>query len=125
MTLYRRESGPVQILELVGRLTGAEAAVLVEDALITFARDSTRTLIVDLARVHRVDEQGAAALVNGHRSIRRRGGELRLAGMTRDLGERAVLTTLATSFNVFDSVDEAIDGAISVASAFRRTPKAV
>jgi anti-anti-sigma factor len=114
VTISTRQAGNVVVLDLMGCLTGAAAAGEVEAALRALGRAGTRTLVVNLARVPSIDMTGLAALVDGHREVRAGGGELRLAGFSRGVGDLAIVTRLATMCNVFDSVEQAIEGAIPV-----------
>ena len=113
MRICRRQCGNVVVLELIGRLTGPKAGGSIGAELSTLGRAGARTVVVNLARVPSIDLTGLAALVDGHREVRNAGGELRLAGVTREIGDLVIITRLATTFNVFHTVEEAIDGAIA------------
>jgi anti-sigma B factor antagonist len=115
--ICRRQCGHVVVLELIGRLTGTKASGSIGTELRTLGRAGARTVVVNLARVRSIDLTGLAALVDGHRDVRNAGGELRLAGVTREIGDLVIITRLATMFNVFPTVDEAIDGAIAASPA--------
>jgi anti-anti-sigma factor len=115
--ICRRQCGNVVVLELMGRLTGTKASDSIGTELRTLGRAGARTVVVNLARMPSIDLTGLAALVDGHREIRGAGGELRLAGVTREIGDLVIITRLATTFNVFRTVDEAIDGAIAASPA--------
>lgn len=117
MRICRRQCGHVVVLELIGRLTGTKASGSIGTELSTLGRAGARTVVVNLARVSSIDLTGLAALVDGHREVRNAGGELRLAGVTREIGDLVIITRLATMFNVFHTVDEAIDGAIASSPA--------
>jgi anti-anti-sigma factor len=110
------------VLELIGRLTGLKAGGAIGAELRTLGRAGARTVVVNLARVPSIDLTGLAALVDGHREVRDAGGELRLAGVTRQIGDLVIITRLATKFNVFQTVDEAIDGAIAASPRPRYSP---
>ena len=114
MKIRSRQQGHVVVLDLHGRLAGAEAAAELEQALRALGRAGTRTLVVNLEEVRSIDFAGLSALVDGRQEIRAAGGELRLAGLTRQLGELVIITRLATMFNVYDSVDQAVEGAIAL-----------
>lgn len=114
MEIKTRQDGHVAVLDLVGRLTGGHAASEVEEAVRALARAGTRTLIVNLAHVPSIDLDGLTALADGYRELRAAGIELRLAGFSRRIGDDEVVTRLATMCNVFESVEQAIEGAIAV-----------
>jgi anti-sigma B factor antagonist len=110
-----RQAGHVVILDLLGRLAGEGAAEL-EQVLRALGRAGTRTLIVNLARLRSIDFAGLGALADGRHEFAAAGGELRLAGVTRHLGDLVIITRLATMFNLYDSVEQALEGAIPTAA---------
>jgi anti-anti-sigma factor len=112
MKITTRQDGTVVVLELLGRLTGADAGRQLEDSLRLLGRIGTRTTVVNMEHVQEIDLEGLAALVSGYRELRAAGGEVRLAGVTANIGDMVVITRLVTTFSAFDSVRQAIDGAI-------------
>jgi anti-anti-sigma factor len=105
------------VLHLIGALAGAEAAVAIAGALDEVARAGTRTLVLNFARVRAIDDAGLAGLLEAHTAVRATGAEVRLSGVSRRIGPPAVLAKLASTFKLFDSVDQAILGPISSASS--------
>jgi anti-sigma B factor antagonist len=95
------------VLELVGSLAGHKATTLFADA-IEQAAQADSVVIVDLGRVSSIDLQGIGSLLRAHTVIRRLGGILRLARLTRRIFDLIVITRLVTVFDIFDSVDEAV-----------------
>jgi anti-sigma B factor antagonist len=118
--ISKRQDGQVVVLDLAGRLVGRGAASLVEEALRALGRAGTHTLVVNLRGVNSIDSAGLAGLVEGHREVRAGGGELRLAGVTRKIGDLVMITRLATLFNLFESVAQAIEGPIATHPTPRR-----
>jgi anti-anti-sigma factor len=114
------EVGDVAVLEVTGKLTGAEAKRL-EEAIVALGRAGRRTLVVNVERVRIIDYAGLEALTGGQQELRLAGSELRLVGLTRDIGDTAIVTRLAAMFNVFDSVPEAVAGAIPDVAATEDT----
>jgi anti-anti-sigma factor len=112
VNICKCQDGQAVILHLTGRLTGRGAASMLEDELRALGRAGTRTLVVNLRGIKSMDPAGLAALVDGQSEVRAAGGELRLAGVTRKIGDLALITRLATKFNLFESVEQAVEGAI-------------
>jgi anti-anti-sigma factor len=117
-----RQQGHTVILDLVGRLVGGEAAAELEQALRALAHAGTRTLIVNCDGLRSIDFAGLAALVDGRREVGAAGGELRLAGLSRHGGDLVIITRLATTFNVYDSVEAAVEGPIAAIASTSPTP---
>ena len=112
MRITTRQDGTIVIVEPVGNLTGADAVRQVEDSLRLLGRIGTRTTIVNLEHVKVIDLEGLAALIDGYRDVRAAGGEVRLAGVTAQIGDMVVVTRLVTTFSTFESVEAALDGPI-------------
>jgi anti-anti-sigma factor len=112
MKITTRQDGTVVVVEPIGKLVGADASRQLEHSLRLLGRIGTRTAVVNLEQVEAIDLEGLAALVGGSREVRAAGGEVRLAGVTANIGDMVVLTRLVTTFSTFDSVKQAIDGAI-------------
>jgi anti-anti-sigma factor len=113
MKISTRQDGSVVVLDLVGRLTGRDAASQVEEAVRTLGRGRTRTVIVNLACVPSIDLDGLTAVADGYSELRTAGIELRLAGFNRRIADIEIVTRLATMCNVFESVEQALEGAIA------------
>jgi anti-sigma B factor antagonist len=121
MRISERQIGNVVVVDLVGSLVGPNPAGAVENAIRRHGRTGTRTVVVNLARVRSMDLTGLSALVDGYRTLREAGGEVRLAALTQRIHDLVVITRLVTVFDTFDSVEQAVQGAIP-ASAPVATP---
>jgi anti-sigma B factor antagonist len=112
MTINERRIGDVVVLDFVGPLSGWQAAGVVEDTVRRHGREGVHTVVANLAQVPTVDCGGLGALVDAYKAMRESGGEMRLAGVTRRIHDLLVITRLLTVFDTFDSVEQAIEGAI-------------
>ncbi|HEV3279142.1 MAG TPA: STAS domain-containing protein [Terriglobia bacterium] len=97
----------VLVLEARGRIMlGPETEVL--RRRIKSAAESGHTRIVlDLAGVDYIDSAGLGTLVGGAASVRKAGGELKLANLTSRVRDLIQITRLSTLFEVHDSLDKA------------------
>ena len=96
----------VLILEARGRITlGPETESLRHR--IKSAGDSHKCIVLDLAGVDYIDSAGLGTLVAGAASVRRAGGELKLANLTARVRDLMQITRLSTLFEVYDSLDRA------------------
>lgn len=104
-TVKERRTGPVVILELVGRLTFGDATDALDGALKKLIAGGERALLLDCAGIPVVDSQGIKSLVSGVTSLEKRGGKLKLLKITPRVREVLDMTRLLTVIETFD--DEA------------------
>ena len=65
-------------------------------------------VVLDMSRVAFIDSSGVGALVELHRLLKRRGGELRLAGMTHPVATVFELARLYRFIKAYDTVEQAV-----------------
>jgi len=68
-----------------------------------------KELIVDLKDVRFIDSSGLGVLVSGFKNASTRQGSLRLAGLQTQVKSMFELTRLHRVFDIFQTVDEALD----------------
>ena len=68
-----------------------------------------KEIIVDLKDVRFIDSSGLGVLVSGFKNASTRQGSLRLAGLQTQVKSMFELTRLHRVFDIFQTVDEAID----------------
>ena len=107
LNLSTRFVGNVYLIQCKGRIIlGAEVKAL-EVALDEGAREFSR-LVVELSEVSRLDSIGLGLLVRFAERMRRRGGDLRLAGSPQFLTDLLKLTRVSTSLASYATEEEAI-----------------
>lgn len=122
MTINRRLSGGVAILDVRGRMVieVLEDRVLVERVRRLLAEGQTRILL-NLEGVSYVDTMGLCNIVEAFVATERQGGALKLVRVPRHLRELLVVTRLETILEAFDSEAEAV---ASVGAQERWEPRA-
>ena len=88
-------------------LLAGGAAEAFELQLRQLVRTGHKNLVVDLAGVTAIDSAGIRALVRGHTSAQRAGGNLRLAAAGPAVRKVLEISHLASIFESYDSVDAA------------------
>jgi anti-anti-sigma factor len=88
-------------------LLAGGAAEAFEQQLRTLVRTGHKNLVVDLGGVTAIDSAGIRALVRGHTSAQRAGGNLRLAAARPAVSKVLELSHLANIFESYASVDAA------------------
>ena len=74
------------------------------------SRGKTPRIVVDLSQVGFMDSSGIATLVQSLKEVRPKGGEVRLAGVGRNVLRVLELSNLTSLFPVHSSVEEALGG---------------
>src|SRR5690349_965594 len=88
-------------------LLAGGAAEAFELQLRTLVRTGHKNLVIDLSALTAIDSAGIRALVRGHTSAERAGGNLRLAAARRAVSTVLEVWQLANIFESYESVDAA------------------
>jgi anti-sigma B factor antagonist len=106
------------ILELAGRLVlgqesmdfrGKIKEVLEKSDWIKEKWGWNTRLVLDLGKLGFVDSAGLGALVAARTSVASRGAGIKLANLTKKLRDALIITKLATVFDLYDSVEAAVN----------------
>jgi anti-sigma B factor antagonist len=87
---------------------GPDAVSLNEELHALIDADKTN-IIVDLSKVKFMNSSGLGMLIGGLTTMRKAGGDLRIANATDKIESLLVVTKLITVFKHFRSVDDAVD----------------
>jgi anti-sigma B factor antagonist len=99
--------GDVLVLDARGRITLGHETEVLRQELKDVVDAGHKRIILNLAGVDYVDSAGLGALVAGASSIRRAGGDLKLANLTDRIRGLMQITRLSTLFEVHDSLEKA------------------
>ena len=102
--------GDVTVLHLNGRLVLEDGDSVFREAVNDIVAENRINLVVNLADVTAIDSAGIGVLVGRFLSVRRRGGDMKLANLTARSHRVMTITQLLNVFDCFDSVDEAVAG---------------
>jgi anti-sigma B factor antagonist len=108
LQLDQREKEGIRILDLQGPLTIGDSETILRNAIAVLAEERIVNIILNLADVKEIDDDGLGALVFSHARIVRSGGGLKLLNLPQDLSVM-VLTKLDTVFEVFTDEQDAIN----------------
>jgi anti-sigma B factor antagonist len=103
----REVSGARAVLAVEGRLnatTAPEARARIQELV----GQGRAEIVVDLSQVGFLDSSGLSALVSGLKAARERGGTLKLAGLSEQVGRIFKLTMLDRVFELYPSVEAAL-----------------
>ncbi len=102
--------GDVTVLHLNGRLVLEDGDSVFREAVNDIVAENRINLVVNLADVTAIDSAGIGVLVGRFLSVRRRGGDMKLANLTARSHRVMTITQLLNVFDCFDSVEEAVAG---------------
>ncbi|MCB0210146.1 MAG: STAS domain-containing protein [Anaerolineae bacterium] len=104
--------GKVTVLEISGRFDAYEVKP-VKEWLNETTNISAPNILINLSHVNFIDSTGLAALVQGMKNCRQRGGNLRLYGLQQPVRIIFELTRLDKAFEIFGQEDEAINAFVN------------
>ena len=108
LQLSQREKEGIYILDLDGSLTIGDSEMILRTTIVALAEAGVLNIILNLAGVTKIDEDGLSALVFCYARIIRSGGALRLLRIRPDLS-LMILTKLDTVFEVFTDEQDAVN----------------
>jgi anti-sigma B factor antagonist len=97
------------VIEFKGNVMGGPDAVSLNEQLHELIDAGKTNVVVDLAKVKFMNSSGLGMLIGGLTTIRKAGGDLRLANATDKIQSLLMVTKLITVFKNFDSVDKAVE----------------
>lgn len=104
------------VFEVKGRFLGSVDGQSFKERLADVISKGKSQVVVDLSKADFMDSSGIGILIGGLTSVRRSGGDMRLAGMTKRIRNLFLITKLLGS--VFDDY-ETVEAAVS---SFRANP---
>jgi anti-sigma B factor antagonist len=79
-------------------------------------------IVLDLGSLGFVDSAGLGALISARTTIASRGAEIKLANLTKKMRDALAITKLATVFDLYDSVEAAVNSYPPAEPAAGATP---
>ncbi len=95
------------VVDCFGRLVFGEESASLRDTLKALIKSNSR-IILDLGGVTYIDSGGLGTLVAIYTTAHNAGGTIKLANLTRRVGDLLQITKLATVFEVYDSEEKAV-----------------
>lgn len=108
MKLSHREENGIMVIEPKGKIMGGPESTELHDLLHDLIDQGKKSVVIDLSRVDWMNSTGLGLLISGLTTLRKSGGELKLANVTDKIQSLLTITKLVTIFKSFDTVDEAV-----------------
>ncbi len=108
MNIQQQLRGGVGILSLEGDFIGEPDRQALAAAVQQLLATGCKQLVVDLRGVHHINSSGLGSLVSALTTLRKLGGELRLAGANAGVRNLFEMTQLFRVFHFHDTVEQAL-----------------
>lgn len=97
------------VIEFKGNVMGGPDAVSLNEKLHELIEDEKTNIVADLSKVKFMNSSGLGMLIGGLTTMRKSGGDLRIANATDKIESLLVITKLITVFKHFKTLDKAIE----------------
>ena len=97
------------VIKFKGNVMGGPDAISLNEKLHMLIDSGKTKIVVDLAKVKFMNSSGLGMLIGGLTTMRKAGGDLRLANAAEKIQSLLVVTKLITVFKNFDSVEKAVE----------------
>jgi anti-sigma B factor antagonist len=100
--------GGIGLIEVKGSLVGGDETVELRQAVAGFVEREYQKLIIDLSNVTYLNSTAIGVLVSAHASYARKGWQIKLCGINKNIKNIFVITKLTLVFDVQETREEAI-----------------
>ncbi|MGA9474832.1 MAG: STAS domain-containing protein [Terriglobales bacterium] len=108
MQAVTHEIGEITIVEMKGRITIGEGSVMLREIVVSLLEKGKKHLLLNMADVTHLDSAGIGELVRSHQSVRKRGGQLKLANVSKKVHELLEKTMLLAVLDVHQDETSAV-----------------
>ena len=96
------------VIELKGNVMGGEDTKEFNDLLHKLIDEGKKNVVIDLSDVKFMNSSGLGMMIGGLTTMKKTGGNLKLARVTEKIESLLIITKLITIFEFYDNVDDAI-----------------
>lgn len=104
----RKLNDGIVVVDCAGRIVFGEETSELRDQVKALISEGSR-VVLNLGEVSYIDSGGLGTLVALYTSARNAGGAIKLARLTRRVGDLLQVTKLLTVFEVYETEEEAVD----------------
>lgn len=109
LKLAKRTVDGILAISCSGRIVFGDESSLLRDEVKKAIADGQKRIVLNLGEVSYIDSGGLGTLVALHTTAHNAGGTIKLANLTRRVGDLLQVTKLLTVFEVHDSEYEALE----------------
>jgi len=107
LRLSTRNVDDIAVVDCSGRIVFGDEAALLRDTVKKLLTENNR-IVLNLNGVNYIDSGGLGTLVALYTSAQNAGGSIKLANLTRRVGDLLQVTKLVTVFEVYGSEGQAV-----------------
>ncbi|CAM2066615.1 Anti-sigma factor antagonist [Sulfidibacter corallicola] len=100
--------GDIKVIEIHGKITIGEGDVQLRRAVNELLESGAKKIVLNLSGLKYIDSSGIGELVSCYTTITNRGGQLRICNLHSKIYSLLQLTSLVTVFQIYDSVEDAM-----------------
>jgi anti-sigma B factor antagonist len=108
MEIDIRTEGEVAVLDLKGNLTLGAGEQKMREAIDQLIASGRKRLLLNMANVAVLDSSGIGAILKSFTTVKREGGKLKLANLSRFARQLLSITGLLSVLEVFDDESSAL-----------------
>jgi anti-sigma B factor antagonist len=108
LKLSQQNQDGVLVVNCTGRIVFGEESSLLRESVKKAISENNR-IVLNLGEINYIDSGGLGTLVALRASAQNAGGTIKLANLTKRVGDLLQVTKLLTVFEVFNSEAEAVD----------------
>jgi len=109
LKVTKRTVDGILAFECNGRIVFGDESSLLRDEVKKAIADGNKRIVLNLAEVNYIDSGGLGTLVALHTTAHNAGGTIKLASLTKRVGDLLQVTKLLTVFEVYNSEYEALE----------------
>lgn len=109
LDIEEQQVGNVTILDLEGEINHYGGGLALETTIRRLIEENKKKIVLNLAGVRSIDSSGNGYLIASYTSLSAAGGTIKFANLTGQPQNVLVITKLLTVYDVYDSVEEALD----------------
>jgi anti-sigma B factor antagonist len=106
MTIDERTAGAVTVLKLNGKITLGDGEMTLRQKIDSLLGEDKTKILLNFSEVPYIDSAGLGEVVRTHTTVHRKGGQLKLASLTKRISDLIVLAKLS---NVLETHQDEAD----------------
>jgi anti-sigma B factor antagonist len=108
MQATSRQIGDVSVVDVKGRITLGEGNIVIRELVAELTAQGNKRIVLNLLEVDHIDSAGIGELVRTHSSLRRQGGQLKLASPNGKVKDVLKMTSLNSVFDIHEDETSAV-----------------
>lgn len=109
LKLTKRTADGILVIGCSGRIVFGDESSLLREEVKKSVQDGVKRIVLNLGEVNYIDSGGLGTLVALHTTAHNAGATIKLASLTKRVGDLLQVTKLLTVFDVHDSEYEALE----------------